>query len=408
MAGGHASGQAGAQVRVLRVRRIRATLADRGELPQDLATMREWADFTLEHDSAGGATVALTGPLRVWSLGDIDTRLDAVESAIATVDLSRVTDIDTTGAWFAWRLAQQSGARLTGAGEQARRLIAAIGNVTEAEPHLPGEAGLVDRVTETVGAIVSAWGAGALGVIGFLGAMLVSIWDVVRHPSRMRFTALFHQMQLVGVDSIGIIGLMSFLVGIVIAQQGAVQLREFGAEIYTINLTGRLSMRELGILMTAIMVAGRSGSAFAAQIGTMRLTEEVDAMRTIGVSPMEALVIPRVLASMLMMPLLGFYASVIAIIGGAFISTVQLGIPFVSFLTRIQEVVPLHDVWVGLTKAPVFGLIIALSGCYNGMQVKSNSEEVGQRTTLAVVGAIFMVIVLDAFFAVFFTELGWG
>jgi phospholipid/cholesterol/gamma-HCH transport system permease protein len=187
-----------------------------------------------------------------------------------------------------------------------------------------------------------------------------------------------------------------------------VQLEQFGAEIYTINLTGRLSLRELGILMTAIMVAGRSGSAFAAQIGTMRLTEEIDAMRTIGVSPMEALVLPRVLAAMVMMPLLGFYASVIAIIGGAFISMMTLEIPFFTFLLRIQEVVPLHDIWVGLIKAPVFGLIIAVSGCYHGMQVKGSAEEVGLRTTQAVVAAIFMVIVLDAFFAVFFTEVGWG
>ena len=131
-------------------------------------------------------------------------------------------------------------------------------------------------------------------------------------------------------------------------------------------------------------------------------------MRTIGVSPMEALVIPRVLAAMLMMPLLGFYAAVAAIIGGAFISALQLGIPFFTFLSRIQEVVPMHDLWVGLVKAPVFGFIVAMSGCYNGMQVKGDAEEVGKRTTEAVVAAIFMVIVLDAFFAVFFAELGWG
>ena len=140
---------------------------------------------------------------------------------------------------------------------------------------------------------------------------------------------------------------MSFLIGIVIAQQGAAQLRQFGAEIYTINLTGRLALRELGVLMTAIMVAGRSGSAFAAQLGTMKLTEEIDAMRTIGVSPMEALVIPRIMAAVLMMPLLGFFAAMLAVIGGAFIADLTLGIPFLTFLSRIQEVVPIHDLWVG-------------------------------------------------------------
>jgi len=244
--------------------------------------------------------------------------------------------------------------------------------------------------------------------MSFLGAVIVAFGSVMRHPKRFRYRALIRQFDLVGISALGIIGLMSFLIGIVIAQQGAAQLRQFGAEIYTINLTGRLSMRELGVLMTAIMVAGRSGSAFAAQLGTMKLTEEIDAMRTIGVSPLEALVVPRILANVLMMPLLGFYSAVLAMIGGAFISDLTLGIPFWTFMSRIQEVVPIYDVWVGLIKAPVFGLIVALSGCYQGMQVKGNSEEVGLRTTQAVVQAIFMVIVLDAFFAVFFTEIGWG
>jgi phospholipid/cholesterol/gamma-HCH transport system permease protein len=220
--------------------------------------------------------------------------------------------------------------------------------------------------------------------------------------------ALVRQMELVGVSALPIVGLMSFLIGIVIAQQGAVQLQQFGAETLTINLVGRITLRELGVLMTAIMVAGRSGSAFAAQLGTMKLTEEIDAMRTIGISPIEALVIPRVLACTLMMVLLGFYSSMVAIIGGAVVGDLLLGIPFWTFLERIQEVVPVHDLWVGLVKAPVFGLIVALAGCYHGMQVKGNSEEVGLRTTMAVVTGIFAVIVLDAFFAVFFTEIGWG
>jgi phospholipid/cholesterol/gamma-HCH transport system permease protein len=273
---------------------------------------------------------------------------------------------------------------------------------------VPERGAVLERVPEAVGAAVSGWGKGTLGVIGFLGLILVAIGAVIRHPRRFRMKSLVRQVELVGVSSLGIIGLMSFLIGIVVAQQGAVQLQQFGAEIYTINLTGRLCLRELGVLMTAIMVAGRSGSAFAAQLGTMKLTEEVDAMRTIGVSPVEALVLPRILAAVLMMPLLGFYSSVVAIIGGATISNFALDIPFFTFLTRIQEVVPPHDLWVALVKAPVFGLIVALAGCYQGMQVKGNAEEVGLRTTAAVVTAIFMVIVLDAFFAVFFTQVGWA
>ncbi len=216
-----------------------------------------------------------------------------------------------------------------------------------------------------------------------------------------------HRFEVVGVSALGIIGLMSFLIGIVIAQQGAVQLRQFGAEVFTINLVGRITLRELGVLMTAIMVAGRSGSAFAAQLGTMKLTEEIDAMRTIGVSPMEALVVPRTLAVVLMMPLLGFYSSLVAIIGGGLLCWVSLDIPPVTYIQRLREVVPMTDLYVGLVKAPVFGAIIAMAGCFQGMQVEGDAEQVGTRTTAAVVQAIFLVIVLDAFFAVFFTWIGW-
>jgi phospholipid/cholesterol/gamma-HCH transport system permease protein len=201
--------------------------------------------------------------------------------------------------------------------------------------------------------------------------------------------------------------LMSFLIGVVIGQQGAVQLAQFGAESYTINLIGRITVRELGPLMTAIMVAGRSGSAFAAQIGTMKITEEIDAMRTIGVSPIEALVVPRVLAAVLMMPLLAFFAMLTGIIGGGIFCWLSLKIPPATYAMRISEVVPIRDLYVGLIKSPVFGFIIALGGCFQGMLVEGNSEEVGRRTTNAVVQSIFMVIVLDAMFAVFFSSIGW-
>ena len=245
------------------------------------------------------------------------------------------------------------------------------------------------------------------GLLGFFGSLLISVWSVITHPRRFRFNAVTQQFEVVGVHALAIVGLMSFLVGIVIAQQGAVQLRQFGAEVFTINLIGRSAIKELGVLMTAIMVAGRSGSAFAAQIGSMKLAEEIDAMRTIGVSPMEALVIPRVLATVLMMPLLSFYAAIIAVLGGGIFVWVSLDIPPITFVQRIREVVPITDLWQLLIKAPVFGLIIAIAGCFQGTLVQGNAEEVGLRTTAAVVQGIFLVIVLDAFFAVFFTEIGW-
>jgi len=369
--------------------------------------MREWADFTVQ-EGGGRITVVLEGPLLVSTIGLLDRKLREFTDPVQQVDLAGAGDIDTIGAWTVARFADEHKARIVGASEQAERLIQAVRESASSAPIAPERALLFERVVVDSGRHVIGFRDGVVRFLGFLGEVLVAIGRVVAHPRRFRMKSLVRQFELVGVTALPIIGLMSFLIGIVVAQQGAAQLRQFGAEIYTINLTGRLSLRELGVLMTAIMVAGRSGSAFAAQLGTMKLTEEIDAMRTIGVSPMEALVIPRIMAAVLMMPLLGFFAAVAAIIGGAFIAELTLGIPFLTFLTRIQEVVPNHDLWVMLIKAPVFGLIVALAGCYQGMQVKGDSEQVGLRTTKAVVQAIFMVIVLDAFFAVFFDKIGWG
>ena len=370
--------------------------------------MSKGASFSLQEQDDGSTALQLSGHYLVSTIGAIDQDLRAVATPFRRVDLSRVTEIDTVGAYLASSLAHAHDAEITGASERAQRLLKAIEQTGEqADVAAPREE-LWQRVPQRTGELVVAFGQGMVGVIGFLGQILLACATLARHPSRFRMKALVRQMELVGVSALPIVGLMSFLIGIVIAQQGAVQLQQFGAETLTINLVGRITLRELGVLMTAIMVAGRSGSAFAAQLGTMKLTEEIDAMRTIGISPIEALVVPRVLACTLMMVLLGFYSSIVAIVGGAVVGDLLLGIPFSTFLERIKEVVPLHDLWVGLVKAPVFGLIVALAGCYHGMQVEGNSEEVGLRTTMAVVTGIFAVIVLDAFFAVFFTEIGWG
>ena len=369
--------------------------------------MARLAEYDIE-DGDGGAVLTLSGPYLVSTIGALDGELRKIEGPIARVDLSDVTEIDTVGAWIACNIASEHEAEITGASERAQRLLGALEGTGSEQDMRPERLPVWTRVPDAMGEKVYNARSGIVGVVSFLGALLISAGNLIRHPRRFRTVALVKQLELVGVAALPIIGLMSFLIGVVIAQQGAVQLAQFGAETLTVNLVGRITLRELGVLMTAIMVAGRSGSAFAAQIGTMRLTEEVDAMQTIGISPMEALVIPRVMAAVLMMPLLGFYAAGVAIVGGAVVGQFMLGIPFWTFLTRIQDVVPIYDLWVGLLKAPVFGLIVALAGCYHGMQVKGNSEEVGRRTTMAVVTGIFAVIVIDAFFAVFFTKIGWG
>lgn len=366
------------------------------------------AQFMLVDDDAGGTTLALFGPLLLSTVAGVERDINAITGPVDVIDLAEVEEIDTVGAWVVCQLSRQHNARIAGASSQARRLIDAIEEIGTDSHLLRHRLPLWELVPGAVGKRVFAARAGVYGVVGFFGQILLGAANLARHPSRFPFKALVHQMELVGVSALPIIGLMSFLIGVVIAQQGAVQLQQFGAETLTVNLVGRITLRELGVLMTAIMVAGRSGSAFAAQLGTMKLTEEIDAMRTIGISPIEVLVIPRIFAATFMMVLLGFYASVVAIIGGAVVGQFSLGIPMFTFLVRIQEVVPVHDLWVGLIKAPVFGLIVGLAGCYHGLQVRGNSEEVGRRTTMAVVSAIFAVIVLDAFFAVFFTEIGWG
>lgn len=355
----------------------------------------------------GSRMIRLTGNLSIAYLNDLPDRLAGLEGEVAALDLSAIDHIDTIGAWVIHRTARDRSARVEGADADAQRLIDEVSKAGQPIELHPPQISPFRRVLGEIGEATSVAGQTLLGLLGFFGATLVAFWNVIRHPRRFRINAVVQRFEVVGVSALGIIGLMSFLIGIVIAQQGSVQLRQFGAEVLTVNLVGRLTFRELGVLMTAIMVAGRSGSAFAAQLGTMKLTEEIDAMRTIGVSPMEALVVPRALAAVVMMPLLGFYSSVIAIIGGGFLCAVSLDIPPVTFIQRLREVVPITDLYVGLVKAPVFGIIIAISGCFQGMQVKGNAEEVGLRTTAAVVQAIFLVIVLDAFFAVFFTWVGW-
>lgn len=368
--------------------------------------MTGMVDF-VEDSGAHGLSVRLSGRLTLADLGDFPRRLEGLSPTPAEIDLSGIDRIDTVGAWIVQQLAERTGARITGASADAQRLMDLV-RTAETEVRVrPEPPNPVVRVIGEIGEATLLSFKTMIGLISFFGEILIASWALIRNPRRLRMNAVVHRFELVGVKALGIIGLMSFLIGIVIAQQGAVQLEQFGAEVLTVNLIGRITTRELGVLMTAIMVAGRSGSAFAAQIGTMKLTEEIDAMRTIGVSPIEALVIPRMLAAIVLMPLLGFYAALVAILGGGLFCWVSLEIPPITFVQRLQEVIPLTDLWVGLLKAPVFGAIIAMTGCFQGMQVSGNAEEVGLRTTSAVVQAIFLVIVLDAFFAVFFTQIGW-
>ena len=348
----------------------------------------------------------IRGALTITRAASLQREIDAEPDPL-TFDLSGVERMDTVGAWLVYRAVRDRGAKVTGASPEAASLLEQVGEFDKPVQVYPDERGGFMRALSELGEWITEAGRTLVGLLGFFGATLIGFANLVSHPKRFRLNAVVQRFDVVGVRALGIIGLMSFLIGIVIAQQGAVQLQQFGAEIYTINLIGRITVRELGTLMTAIMVAGRSGSAFAAQLGTMKITEEIDAMRTIGVSPIEALVIPRIISAVVMMPLLAFWAMLLSLIGGGVFVWLALEIPPLTYVQRLQEVIPVTDLWIGLIKAPVFGFIIALAGCFQGMLVESNSEEVGLKTTTAVVQSIFLVIVLDSVFAVFFSSIGW-
>ena len=359
--------------------------------------------------------LAVSGPLTIAHIADVVEPLRAIAptGSALVIDLAGIDGIDTTGAWIIHRLmatwsAAGVPATVENASEDARRLIAEVTSNDIEVALRPLAGNPVTARLSRIGAAVVAMSDNIGSFLGFLGQTMVVLLQTLAGRRPLRWNAVIHQCENIGVNALGIVGLLLFLVGIVVAQQGAVQLRAFGGEVFVVNLIGRSVMRELGILLTAIMVAGRSASAFAAQIGSMKLNQEVDALATIGMSPIEVLVVPRVLAMALMLLLLGFYGAVMAIIGGGLFCWLSLGIPPVTFVQRLQEVTPLSDMIIGMIKAPVFGIIIAMMGCFQGMQVSGNAESVGTRTTRAVVESIFVVIVLDAFFAVFFSALGYN
>jgi phospholipid/cholesterol/gamma-HCH transport system permease protein len=363
----------------------------------------------------GSTRVRLSGRLTiddVTALAD-DLAATAPQAPGLVVDMGDVTAIDTAGAWavncllMRWQDAGFA-AHVDGAAPAVGRMVDALCTPPPPAPMRPDPGNPVIARLARIGAGVLVQMDNIGKFLAFLGQTLLVLGATLIGRRRLRWHAVVHQAEAIGVNALGIVALLLFLVGVVVAQQGAVQLRQFGAEVFTVNLIGRATTRELGILLTAIMVAGRSGSAFAAQIGSMKLNQEVDALRTIGLDPIEVLVVPRVIACSLMLLGLALYGSLWALVGGGIYVWLDLSMPPSSYIARLQEVIMMSDFAIGMIKAPVFGFIIALMGCFHGLQVTGNAESVGQRTTQAVVEAIFVVIVFDAFFAVFFSALGYN
>jgi len=244
--------------------------------------------------------------------------------------------------------------------------------------------------------------------LAFVGESFIVLLRSLLSPSRIRWQALFANLYSAGLMALPIIGLLAFLTGVVLAYQGGTQLSEYGANIFIVDLVGITLLRELAPLLTAIIVAGRSGSAYTAQIGTMRVTDEIDALRTLGIAPMELLVLPKLLALMILMPLLSAFADIVGVLGGMLIAHLSFDVSITDFLDRFPKAVSLTNYLIGIGKAPVFAAIIALVGCYQGFQVKGGADSVGKQVTVSVVQAIFIVIVVDALFSVLFNFLGIG
>ncbi len=366
------------------------------------------------HDG-GGDVIAVGGR---WLISDAG-RLDAALRRLALpegrrpvrVDLDGLEALDTAGAWLLYRTVRDfraAGGEAEFIGGRAEFLalieqVAANDRSAEIETREVG--GLV-RILDRIGRATHEIAVEAVSFLGFLGRVLVVLGRSAVQPRRLRLTSIVYHMEQVGLNAVPIVGLLSFLIGVVLAYQGADQLRRFGADVFAVNLIAVSVLRELGVLLAAIIIGGRSGSAFTAQIGAMKVNEEVDAMITLGLDPIEVLVIPRLLALVVTLPLLGFYADMMGLLGGGVMSWIVLDISPVMFVERLNDAVTVGSFWVGIAKAPVFALLIAVVGCHEGLQVEGSAESVGRLTTRAVVESLFLVIIVDALFSIFFSAIG--
>jgi phospholipid/cholesterol/gamma-HCH transport system permease protein len=337
--------------------------------------------------------------------------IDPNGCARVEVDCKALEQLDTVGAWLLLRTKrafEHKGLKVQplNVRDEYRALVHTIDHECTAPPvELPSPHTFTDRL-ESIGRGLFQALHQAYELVGFFGLVVFETIATIVQPRRLRVAALFHQIEETGVNALPIVGLLSFLIGVVVAYQGADQLRQFGVEVFTVNLLGVGVLRELGGLMAAIIVAGRTGSAFTAQIGTMKVNEELDAIATSGLNTTEVLVLPRLLGLMITLPLLTFYSNIMGLIGGMAMCYFDLSITIPAFLEQLRNSVVGWTFWVGLIKAPVFAFIIGLVGCYQGLHVERNAASVGAHTTLAVVEAIFLVIGADAAFSILFSVMG--
>lgn len=363
-----------------------------------------------------GTTLCLAG---AWRIGDferlsreISAQAAGLPSDAVTIDLGAVSALDTAGAWLVERTRRELVARrgvtvaVVGAEPAAAALLATVAERAPAPRAEEVREAAGPRLVRSVGQGTLDAAATGLAFVRFLGSVVLTLARTLPQPRRWRVGSVLHHLEEVGLKAVPIVALISFLIGVVLAYQGATQLARFGAQVFVVDLVAIGVLREIGILLTAIVVAGRSGSAFTAQLGSMQLNEEVDALRTLGLDPLEVLVLPRLLALVIALPLLAVVADLLGLVGGGLMAWVELGIAPAEFVARLRQAIGPWTFGVGVVKAPFFAALIALVGCAEGLAVRGGAEAVGRHTTRSVVESIFLVIVADAVFSIFFSLVG--
>jgi phospholipid/cholesterol/gamma-HCH transport system permease protein len=384
-------------------------LALEGIAPEHVACMSPTSTIPgIELDARDQARLRLRGRWTLEHAALIGETLRTAPEQVRTIDATAVDRLDSVGVLQLLRYARRNDMDFDAFDfrDDHHALVAAIEDVADDRPKKKREYGFAAALGRLGFAVQDNWQE-VIALVSFLGENLAKLLRMFKEPRRFRLTATVHHMEQVGLDAVPLVVLLSFLVGAVIAFLGANILADFGATIYVVELVGIAFLREFGVLLTAILLAGRTASAFTAQIGAMVSREEVDAIRTLGLDPVDLLVIPRLLALLVTLPLLSFIADISGLLGGMSVAAFNLDIPPQAFLSRLHDTIKLRHFLVGMAKAPVFAIVIGLIGCLEGLQVKGTAQSVGERTTSSVVQTISLVIVLDALAAIWFMNMGW-
>ncbi len=363
--------------------------------------------------SGGRLELTAGGSWTSANAGELERLIDGVaaQRGAGSIDMRAVQALDTFGAWLLERLVRQRRARgedieVVGLPERFSGLIGEVHQTNLQIPAKQASANPILRALDSLGRSVSAIAHDMIPLLHMLGALTAALLKAIVQPRRFRLTSAVHQLDRIAWQAVPIILLITFLIGGIIAQQGIFHFRKFGAETYVVDMVGILVLREIGVLIVAIMVAGRSGSSITAELGSMKMREEIDALRTMGHDPVGILILPRVLALVIAMPILAFLGAMAALYGGGMIAWAYGGMSPDIFISRLKDAISITHFQVGMIKAPVMALAIGIVACAEGLRVQGSAESLGIQTTRSVVKSIFLVIVLDGIFAIFFASIG--